>query len=129
MVMDGDRILLEGMVFYGMHGVDPAEKALGQRFIVDVELTRDLRRPGQSDDVRDTVNYADVYRFARQVLEGPSKNLLEALAEDIACKVAAYWPEIEAIRVRVRKPAVPIKGSVMQAAAVEIVRRPRVDYP
>jgi 7,8-dihydroneopterin aldolase/epimerase/oxygenase len=124
-----DRIVLEGMVFYGMHGVDPAEKALGQRFVVDVEIARDLRRPGASDDVADTINYADVYRFARNVLEGPSKNLLEALAEEVARRIAAYWPGIEEIRVRVRKPAVPIRGSVLQAAAVEITRRPRIDYP
>jgi dihydroneopterin aldolase len=127
--MTQDRIILEGMIFYGMHGVDPAEKSLGQRFIVDVWLTRDLRRPGRTDDVNDTINYADVYRFAKNVLEGPSKDLLEALAEDLARRIAEYWPDIEEIRVRVRKPEVPIKGSVLSHAAVEIVRQPRIDYP
>lgn len=119
------------MVFYGQHGVDPAEKSLGQRFIVDVDICRDLRRPGQTDNVADTINYADVYRFAKKVLEGPSKNLIEALAEEIARSIATYWPRhgIEEIRVRVRKPDVPIKGSVLKAAAVEIVRVPRIDYP
>ena len=126
--MGGDRIRLEGMVFYGFHGVDPAEKALGQRFTVDVELERDLRKPGRTDDLHDTVNYAHVYRVARQVLEGPSKNLIEALAEEIARRVADSCPGVDAIRVRVRKPEVPIKGSVLAAAAVEIERRPRIDY-
>ena len=65
--MSGDRIRLEGMVFYGMHGVDPAEKSLGQRFVVDVELERDLRKPGRTDDLHDTVNYAHVYRIATSV--------------------------------------------------------------
>ena len=128
-----DRIILKGMLFYGMHGVDPAEKELGQRFVVDVEITRDLRRPGETDDVGDTINYADVYRFAKKVLEGRSKNLIEALAEEIAHKIADYWHGerhgIQQIRVRVSKPEVPIKGSVLRAAAVEIVRVPRVDYP
>jgi dihydroneopterin aldolase len=124
-----DTISLEGMVFYGMHGVDPAEKSLGQRFVVDVTLERDLRRPGQTDDLHDTVNYAHVYRVAKQVLEGPSKNLIEALAEEVARRIAASCPGVEAIRVRVRKPEVPIKGSVLAAAAVEIERRPRIDYP
>jgi dihydroneopterin aldolase len=125
----GDRIRLEGMIFYGMHGVDPAEKALGQRFVVDLEVERDLRRPGRSDDVNDTLNYAQLYRIARSVLEGPSKNLIEALAEEIARRVAESGAEVEAIRVRVRKPEVPLKGSVLSAATVEIERRPRIDYP
>ena len=126
-----DRILLEGMVFYGQHGVDPAEKSLGQRFTVDIEISRDLRLPGRTDNVDDTINYADVFRFAKKTLEGPSMNLIEALAEEIAASIATYWPRhgIEEIRVRVHKPEVPIKGSVLKAAAVEIVRVPRLDYP
>ena len=127
--MSGDRIRLEGMVFYGYHGVDPAEKSLGQRFSVDVELERDLRKPGRTDDLHDTINYAHVYRIARQVLEGSSKNLLEALAEEIARRLAESCNGLEAIRVRVRKPQAPIKGSVLTAASVEIERRPRIDYP
>lgn len=124
-----DRIRLEGMLFYGHHGVDPAEKSLGQRFIVDVELERDLRKAGRTDDLHDTVNYAHVYRIAKQVMEGSSKNLIEAVAEEIARRIAASCSDVEAIRVRVRKPDVPIKGSVLDAAAVEIERRPRIDYP
>jgi dihydroneopterin aldolase len=127
--MGGDRIWLEGMIFYGLHGVDPAEKVLGQRFVVDLEVERDLRKPGRTDDVEDTVNYAQLYRIAKAVLEGPSKNLIEAVAEEIAQRVAESCAGIEVIRVRVRKPEVPIKGSVLGAAAVEIERRPRIDYP
>ena len=127
--MGGDRIRLEGMIFYGMHGVDPAEKALGQRFVVDLEVERDLRKAGRSDDVSDTLNYAMLYRIARSVMEGPSKNLIEALAEEIARRVAESGAGVEAIRVRVRKPEVPLKGSVLSAATVEIERRPRIDYP
>ena len=39
-----DRILLEGMIFYGNHGTLPAERELGQPFVVDVELHLDLPR-------------------------------------------------------------------------------------
>lgn len=124
-----DWIVLEGMIFYGMHGVDPAEKELGQRFVVDVALQRDLRHPGRTDALQDTVNYAHVYRIVKQVLEGPSKNLIEAVAEDVARRIAASTEGVESIRVRVKKPEVPIKGSVLAGVAVEIVRRPRIDYP
>jgi dihydroneopterin aldolase len=125
----GDWIRLEGMIFYGLHGVDPAEKTLGQRFTVDVALQRNLRKPGRSDDLHDTINYAHVYRIAKQVMEGPSKNLIEALAEEIARRIAEACSGVETIRVRVRKPEVPIKGSVLTAATVEIERYPRIDYP
>jgi dihydroneopterin aldolase len=124
-----DRIRLEGMIFYGHHGVDPAEQALGQRFVVDVELVRDLRKPGRSDELADTINYAQVYRLVRAVVDGSPKRLIEAVAEAIARRIAESCPGLEAIRVCVRKPEVPIKGSVLAAAAVEIERYPRIDYP
>ena len=54
----GDRILLNGMTFYGYHGVRPEEKELGQRFVVDVEMELDLRAAGTSDDLTDTVDYS-----------------------------------------------------------------------
>ena len=40
------------------------ENLLGQKFVVDATLSVDLLKAGQSDNVHDTVNYADVYRYA-----------------------------------------------------------------
>lgn len=119
--MASDKLLLEEMIFYGYHGVEEDEKRLGQRFVVDVELTVDLSLAGHSDQLQDTVNYAAVYRLVRGVMEGPSHNLIESLAEEIASRILAD-AKVEQVRVKVRKPAVPIKGGILSAAAVEIVR-------
>ena len=116
-----DWIHLEGMAFYGYHGVDPAEQQLGQRFIVDLAVAYDLRRAGETDDLQDTVSYAQLYRLTREVVEGPSCQLLEAVAARIAATVLDRTPVV-AVRVRLRKPEVPIKGSILAAAAVEITR-------
>ena len=127
--MGGDRIHLEGMIFYGFHGVDPAEKVLGQRFIVDVTVERDLRKPGRTDSVADTVSYATIFKLTRAVVEGPSRDLIEAVAEGVAEAIGRAYPDLEAVRVRVRKPGAPVKGSVFDWASVEIERIPRIDYP
>ncbi|MAG36179.1 MAG: dihydroneopterin aldolase, partial [Dehalococcoidia bacterium] len=94
-----DWVHLEGMAFYGYHGVDPAEKQLGQRFIVDLSAAYDLRRAGRTDDLRDTVNYAQLFRLTRDIVEGPSCDLLEAVAARIAESVFANTP-VDAVRVR-----------------------------
>ena len=127
--MGGDRIHLEGMIFYGFHGVDPAEKVLGQRFIVDVTVERDLRKPGRTDSVADTVSYATIFKLTRAVVEGPSRDLIEAVAEGVAEAISRAYPDLEAVRVRVRKPGAPVKGSIFDWASVEIERIPRIDYP
>lgn len=118
-----DQIVLEGMIFNGYHGTLPAEHALGQRFIVDIALSCDLRAAGESDDLAQTVDYAEVYRQARTIVEGPPLKLTETVAERIAAAIlAAHW-RIQAVRVRVKKPFVRLDGGVLEGSAVEIVRR------
>jgi dihydroneopterin aldolase len=121
--MTDDRILLEGMVFFGYHGTLPAERELGQRFVVDVELRLDLRPAGLSDDLGLTVDYGEVHRQAKQVVEGEPVDLTETVAERISASVLEEHPSIESVRVRVAKPDVRLDGTVLRGSAVEIVRR------
>ena len=120
--MASDRIILKGMQFYGYHGVNTEEKSLGQPYVVDLSAELDLSRPGMTDHLADTVSYTDIYRQVKQVVEGESKNLLESLAGSIAQQVLDSFP-VESVQVTVKKPLPPVKGSVIEYAAVEIVRR------
>ena len=119
--MSGDKIRLSGMVFYGFHGVGPAEQELGQRFVVDLEVEKDLRPAGRSDALADTVNYSRMYRLVKETMEGPSHNLLESLAETIAAGILDRF-SVDSVTVVVKKPEVPMKGSILSHASVEITR-------
>jgi dihydroneopterin aldolase len=118
-----DRILLEGMIFHGRHGTLPAERELGQPFVVDIELRLDLQAAGLSDDLTQTVDYSEVHRQAKEIVEGPPVNLTETVAERIAGAVMENYLEVEAIRVKVAKPDVRLDDTVLTGSAVEIVRR------
>lgn len=119
--MATDRIILEGLEFYGRHGVHAAERALGQRFVVDAELVLDLRPAGASDDLARTVDYGAAYATIRGVVEGAPRQLVEAVAEGIAAALLGAYP-IDAVRVRVSKPAAPIPDAVFARVGVEITR-------
>ena len=116
-----DRIILEGMQFYGYHGVNPEERTLGQRYVVDLTADLDLRHAGQSDRLEDTVSYSHIYRTVRAVMEGEPRNLLESAAQAIADSVLAEFP-VEAVSVTVKKPNPPVRGSSIELAAVQIHR-------
>ena len=119
--MPADRIILSDMQFYGFHGVNPEERAMGQPYLVDLAIELDLGVPGASDRLEDTVSYTQLYRVVKGVLEGESRNLLEATAQTIANRVLAEFPAT-GVQVRVKKPRPPIRGSVIDYAAVEIYR-------
>lgn len=117
-----DRIELRGMRFDGRHGVLPAEATGAQPFEVDVVLELGLGAAGRTDDLALTIDYGDVFRLARAVVEqGPHVALIETLAERIATDVLAAHPTVEAVTVRVRKPRAPLPG-IFGWAGVEIRR-------
>jgi dihydroneopterin aldolase len=120
--MATDKIVLEGMHFFGYHGTLPEERTLGQRFTVDVELRLDLRAAGRTDDLTKTVDYSEVYRQARAVAEGEPVNLTETVAERIAASVLERHSIVHSVRVRVQKPFVRLGDTVLAGSSVEITR-------
>ena len=117
-----DRILLEGMVFHGRHGTLPAERELGQPFVVDLELRLDLRPAGLSDRLEETVDYGEVHREVKEIVEGTPVNLTETVAERIAAAILEGHPSVEAVRVKVAKPHVRLGDTVLAGSAVDILR-------
>ncbi len=116
-----DKICVQGMEFYGYHGVFREENILGQRFLVDVTLELDLQPAGRSDCLEYTVNYADVYERCRAIVEERTFALIEAVAEAIAADLLAAFPVVQRCIVKVTKPNPPIRGHY-QHVAVEIDR-------
>lgn len=116
-----DKIYLNKMEFYGYHGVLPEETRLGQRFIVDLELELDLAKAGQTDDLNETVNYAEVYELTKEILEGRPYQLIEKVAELLATNLLASFSKINYCTVKLIKPDPPIKGHY-RSVAVEIRR-------
>ena len=119
--MHEDQIILTGMEFYGYHGVNPEEKQIGQKYLVDLTISVDLRKPGESDLINDTISYTDLYKTTKHVMEGDSHDLIESLAQCIAKNILITFP-VDSVSVSVVKPHPPIKNSLITHAAVTIHR-------
>ncbi|MCZ6614791.1 MAG: dihydroneopterin aldolase [Chloroflexi bacterium] len=116
-----DRIILEAMAFYGYHGVNPEERKVGQSFTVDLQVYGDFRVAGRSDNLEDTLDYSELYRLTKDVVEGEPHNLLEWVAETIAQRILESF-KVTAVAVRVTKPSPPITGATLKGVAVEVYR-------
>ncbi|AQY49842.1 dihydroneopterin aldolase [Listeria weihenstephanensis FSL R9-0317] len=116
-----DKIYLNELAFYGYHGVMPEENTLGQTFIISLTLGLSTEKAGKSDEVDDTVSYADVYETVKEIAENKRFKLIEALAETIATTILAEYPLLNETTVKVIKPNPPIPGHY-HSVAVEITR-------
>lgn len=102
-----DRITLTGLTVRGHHGVFAHEKRDGQDFVIDVTVRLDLAPAAHDDDLARTLNYSELAEYAAGVVAGPSRDLIETVAVEIADGILARWPVDEAV-VTVHKPHAPI---------------------
>jgi dihydroneopterin aldolase len=104
-----DKIMARGMTFKACHGVLAFEKTEPQTFRVDADLFLDTSLAGKSDDIKNTVSYAEVFTVIRNIVEQESYQLLEALAENIAQSLLFQFP-VTGVEITVYKPEAPIDG-------------------
>lgn len=109
--MRKSKIYLDDLTFHAYHGYGAQERKVGNTFRVDLELTTDLFAAAVSDDLTDTINYAEVYDIVRQEMEVPSA-LLEHLAGRIIDRLLVHFPTLSAVKVKVYKIVPPIPGEI-----------------
>lgn len=102
-----DRITLTGLTVYGQHGVFEHEKRDGQDFVVDITVWLDLTDAAATDDLHRTVHYGELAELAAEIIAGPPRDLIEAVAGEIADAVLRTFP-VAAVQVTLHKPAAPI---------------------
>jgi dihydroneopterin aldolase len=107
-----DLIEIKGIKSFGYHGVLESEKVTGQDFYVDVVLEVDLSRASVSDDVADTINYAEVTDLVVREITGDPVSLIEKLAGNIADRIKATYPQAATVSVTVHKPQAPVNAQI-----------------
>lgn len=103
-------IHLKKLRFHGRHGVLPEETALGQPWIIDLDLVVDIAQAAATDELAHTVNYAEVYSLCEDIVVNERFALIETLANHILSSVLAAHPRVKSATVAVHKPHVPIPG-------------------
>ncbi|RMD59459.1 dihydroneopterin aldolase [Candidatus Parcubacteria bacterium] len=116
-----DVIRLKDMIFYAHHGYYEAERELGQKFEVDIEVQCNFRPAGQADDLKQTIDYRSIYKIAKDIFENYKFKLIETVAERIAEQILDL-PQIRNVLIRVRKPHVPLNG-LLDCVEIEIFRQ------
>ena len=103
-----DQIRVNGIKALGYHGVLPHEAIEGQEFSVDLLVNLDLRAASLSDDLTETINYADLAQIAHDNIVGERVQLIERLAGRIADEISSTYPQITSVSVTVHKPHAPV---------------------
>jgi len=118
MHLESQQIELKGLRFYAYHGVCPQERIVGTWYTLDIEVIADVSKAIESDNVKDTVSYAEIAEIARIEMKTPS-DLLEHVAGRIAEKMQERFPSLQSISISLTKENPPV-GSECRAATVTL---------
>jgi dihydroneopterin aldolase len=116
-----DLVFVSGLVIHAHHGVMEHESKVGQRFVLDLELSIDLKDAARSDKLVDTVSYSAIVETASRAFTEQSYRLVEAAAGAVADALLAGFARVTSIRVTVRKPHAPI-AAIFADVGVTLVR-------
>ena len=106
-----ETIEIKGLELWARHGVLEQERAVGNTFSLDVTLRCNLARAMETDNVEDTVNYADVIKLIKIEMAIPSQ-LLEHVVWRIRNRITERFPAVKGGKVTLRKLTPPVTCEV-----------------
>lgn len=120
-----DRLVIERLEFEGFCGLTETERNKPQPMAVDLDLLLDLSKAASTDNVSDTVDYAQVTAEIIAIGQHEQFALIEAFAERIAQAILAKH-RVQELDLWVRKLRPPVK-SVQGSVGARITRRRGAD--
>ncbi|MDO3656256.1 dihydroneopterin aldolase [Acinetobacter genomosp. 15BJ] len=110
-----DAIIIEGLKVDTVVGCFNWERQIIQPLILDLTIHNDLSQAAHSDELEDTLNYAQICELAAQVIQEAKPKLIEHAAQLVLESLFTTFSSIESISITIRKPAI-----IAQANAVGI---------
>ena len=115
-----DKVRILNLKIPARHGVYEFEKEKNSLFELDVEMHTDLSVAGQTDGLKDTINYNEAVSVITDIFTEKDYHLIEAVGETICKKLLADFP-IRKVVIKIRKPHAPIMAN-LDTVEVELVR-------
>lgn len=102
-------LFIDNLEVFANHGLFEEENKLGQKFIFDIKCELNYKKAMFSDEMTDSISYADIAEVVVKTATTNTFNLLERLAGEILQNIFTEFPKIENINLKINKPGAPIK--------------------
>lgn len=103
-----DCIKIKRLEVFAKHGVMPEENVLGQKFVISACLYCDTGRAGKTDDLEESVNYAQVAEWITDEAKENTFALIERLAQHLADGILKCFSKVQKVDIEVEKPWAPV---------------------
>lgn len=104
------KVALKDVRFYAPIGFYEEEQVLGNEFFVNLEVYFPFEN-SDSEDLKNTINYEELYHILTEVMR-PKRKLLESALEDILDLVLKKYSFLSEVHLSIRKVNPPFGGDL-----------------
>ncbi len=115
------KIYIEDLKVFAYHGVLPEENLIGTYYLINITIDVDIWKAAETDNLEDTISYADLNNIIHEEMNIPSK-LLEHVAGRIIKSIHHKFSNVSGIKIKITKTSPPMKGE-MKGAGVEFEKK------
>ena len=101
-----DAIIIEGLKVETVVGCFAWERQIQQPLMLDLIIATNLSHAAASDELQDTLNYAEICSISAQVIQQAAPKLLGHAAQLVLDALFTTFAAIESITITIRKPAI-----------------------
>ncbi|TCB68473.1 dihydroneopterin aldolase [Acinetobacter sp. ANC 4178] len=101
-----DAIVIEGLKVNTVVGCFNWERQIIQPLMLDLMIHTNLEAAACSDELEDTLNYAEICSISAEVIQEAQPKLIEHAAKLVLNALFSTYPAIESIKITIRKPAI-----------------------
>lgn len=101
-----DAIIIEGLKVDTVVGCFNWERQMIQPLMLDLTIQSCLEKASNSDELEDTLNYAEICEISSKVIQDATPKLIEHAAKLVLNALFATYPSVESIMITIRKPAI-----------------------
>ncbi len=98
-----DRIFIKGLEIETIIGIYDWERTTRQRVVLDLEMSADIARAAQTEDVESTLNYKTLSDTLINFIENSEFQLVETMAESI-CEIIRKDFGVQWVKLKLHKP-------------------------
>src|SRR6266550_4329825 len=94
-----DTLFINDLTVPCIIGVYESERSEKQHVIINLELSIDAKKAGESDELKDTINYHEIAKQVAEMVSATEFFLLEKLAQAVA-DVCLNYKMVRQVKVR-----------------------------
>ncbi len=106
------KLKINDIKAYGYHGTHPAERDLGQVYYINMEIYFDAELACTTDKIENTINYVEIYKITKEIVETTQCHLIEQLAYTLVNNIISKYNNIIKLVVSIKKEKIPVNADL-----------------